>query len=112
VFLLYSYSLPYKSAKEGTIKGNFCTNVPIHCPLCKDTLSGKPKTVWKYNVFLHLHTKHLQADGYLPPIPPEFWVDAFIARTEEAHMGVPSSQTDNFSNSNTIPDSDTIEEML
>ncbi|KAF8981384.1 hypothetical protein BDQ17DRAFT_1168214, partial [Cyathus striatus] len=50
-------SMKYKST---TIfkPSNHCTNVPIHCPFCLPSISGVPKTIWKYNAINHFLIFH------------------------------------------------------
>ncbi|KAF8234371.1 hypothetical protein L208DRAFT_1261897 [Tricholoma matsutake] len=44
--MIYSKAAQYSRSSP-------CPNVPIHCPTCPPSLSGQPKTSWKYNTFAH-----------------------------------------------------------
>jgi len=91
-----------------------CTNVPIHCPLCPASLSGHPRTIWKYNVMFHLAEYHADwgsDDPTLPRIPGQLLVDSFITSEEESFMGIDATLTDDWREDNNIPDTDGIEEM-
>ncbi|KAJ6625273.1 hypothetical protein B0H10DRAFT_1783292, partial [Mycena sp. CBHHK59/15] len=107
----YHYAkMLYKAATKCT-KNSPCTNVPIHCPLCKKSASGAPRTIWKYNVIYHLFSEH-SPDNKLPEIPPQLMIDTFIRRQEEEYMGIATEETNAYREVNEIPDSDGIEMMI
>ena len=87
----YKYeALKYKEARESTTVSP-CSNVPIHCPLCPKSVSGEPKTIWKYNAVFHIADKHPQT-----PIPVGFMRQFFIHAVEEARMGIVEEDTREF----------------
>ncbi|KAF8227695.1 hypothetical protein L208DRAFT_1295328 [Tricholoma matsutake] len=93
-------------------KASPCTNVPIHCPICPTSLSGQPRTIWKYNAMYHFATEHQPADKEgVPEIPPSFLVESFLTSFEEKLMGVQQEITLSWREDNNIPDTDGIEEI-
>ncbi|KAF8903714.1 hypothetical protein CPB84DRAFT_1773992 [Gymnopilus junonius] len=56
-----------------------CTNVPIHCRFCPPSISGEPRTIWKYSAINLL--KDLPGTYKLPLIPPEMLIDMFVSRS-------------------------------
>ena len=108
--------MSYKSALQST-KSMPCTNVPIHCPFCPQTLSGEPRTIWKYNVISHLIYEHPEpvtgtTNTYkLPLIPGKLLVDMFVSRQEELWMGISESTTFEYRDDFELPGSDDIEEI-
>jgi hypothetical protein len=104
----------YNRAKEFKPKtGNgHCTNVPLHCPFCKRSLSRHLKTVWKYNFVEHLSRWHSLDDGSLPKDSPlETWINSFILKAEEAAMGIPVKNTLRHRSGNDVPRSNDIQAM-
>lgn len=85
-----------------------CTNVPIHCQLCAPSISGVPKTIWKYNAVYHLIAAHA-IDNTWPDIPPQMMLDMFISRKEEIKMGIDEEMTMDWRQEHGIPGSDAIE---
>ena len=106
----------YKSALQST-KSMPCTNVPIHCPFCPQTLSGEPRTIWKYNVISHLTCEHPEpvagmVNTYeLPLIPGKLLVDMFVSQQEEKWMGISEEATFDYRDDFELPGSDAIEEI-
>ncbi|KAI0066999.1 hypothetical protein BV25DRAFT_1897244 [Artomyces pyxidatus] len=96
-----------------TTKNSPCTNVPIHCPLCPVSMSGQPRTIWKYNAVYHLSTEHAPGDGdeNLPKFPVEFLVDTFISSKEAELMRVEAAVTRQWRKDNRLADSDDMPEM-
>ena len=71
----YHYSkMSYTRALQPN-KSSPCTNVPIHCPICSHSLSGQPRTIWKYNAMNHFITEHKPASHSrkLTEISPSLW---------------------------------------
>jgi hypothetical protein len=95
-----------------------CTNVPIHCPICPPSLSGSPRTVWKYNVVNHLLTNHADVDPtqsgkyLIPDIPGQLLIDMFITKQEERLMGIKEAATDLWRTENGIPASDGLQAVV
>ena len=108
--------MSYKSALQST-KSMPCTNIPIHCPFCPRTLSGEPRTIWKYNAISHLICDHPEpvtdtTNTYkLPLIPGKLLVDMFISRQEEMWMGISERATFEYRDDFELPGSDDIEEI-
>ena len=106
--------MSYKSALQPS-KSTPCTNVPIHCPLCPPTLSGEPRTIWKYNALSHLICEHPEPipgipNTYkLPKIPGQLLVDMFTSQKEEMLMAVEEERTRRYRSENELPGSDDIE---
>jgi hypothetical protein len=101
-----TYGMAVKCTKSAP-----CTNVPIHCPLCPASLSGHPRTIWKYNVMFHLAEYHADwgsDDPTLPRILGQLLVDSFITSEEESLMGIDETLTDDGREENNIPDTDGI----
>jgi hypothetical protein len=81
------------------MKSTLCANVPIHCPLCPASLSGHPRTIWKYNVMFHLAQYYANwgsDDPTLPRIPGQLLVDSFITSEEGSLMGIDETSTDDW----------------
>ena len=101
--------MQYKQAAEFSTTQS-CTNVPIHCPLCSNGVSGDPQTIWKYNAIYHLITEH--SNGDTPPtVPGELLVRMFTQKREEKALGIPDGKADQYRLQHRIPDSDAIEEL-
>lgn len=106
--------MSYKSALQPSRRPP-CTNVPIHCPLCPPTLSGEPRTIWKYNTLSHMICEHPEPipgipDTYkLPSIPGQLLVDMFMTQKEETWMGVAKEETLGYRKENELPGSDDME---
>jgi hypothetical protein len=68
---LYHYAkMSYARAVQPT-KTSPCTSVPVHCPICPESFSGQPKTIWKYNAMSHFESEHRPAhDKKLAKISP------------------------------------------
>ncbi|KAF8240202.1 hypothetical protein L208DRAFT_1233431 [Tricholoma matsutake] len=88
-------SCPYHYAKMSysralpSTKSLPCTNVPIHCQICPESLSGQPRTIWKYNAMNHFVAEHKPDGEKLADISPLFLVEAFITSKEEKWLGIP-----------------------
>lgn len=83
-----------------------CTNVPIHCPLCPDTVSGSPRTIWKYNAVFHLASEHSET-GELPVhLPAQLMVDMFISTQEKGLMDIGREFTQGYRNAHGLWDSE------
>ncbi|PPR04251.1 hypothetical protein CVT26_004196 [Gymnopilus dilepis] len=115
---IYHYEkMNYKSATQST-KSMPCTNVPIHCPLCPLSISGEPRTIWKYSAIMHLLTEHpepvqdLPGTYKLPLIPPEMLINMFISRMEEERLGIQEKVTRAYREENELPGSDDIAVMI
>jgi hypothetical protein len=86
-----------------------------HRPLCPPTLSGEPRTIWKYNTLSHLICEHPEpipgiTNTYkLPSIPGQLFVDMFTTQKEETWMGVAKEETVGYRTENELPESDDIE---
>jgi hypothetical protein len=109
----YHYAkLSYARALQPT-KSSPCTNVPIHCPICPETLSGQPRTIWKYNAMNHFISEHNPDGKELADIPPLFLVETFISSKEEQWMGIPEQTIKDWrlGDEHNIPDTDGIEEI-
>ena len=85
-----------------------CTNVPIHCPVCSMSVSGQPRTIWKYNAMNHFISEHVPESSVLPKIPHEFLIDSFIASKEETLMGISIHTTSTWRTQHDIPPSDDV----
>ena len=88
-----------------------CTNVPIHYPLCLESVLGNQQTIWKYNALYHLITEHSNG-GMLPEIPGELLVKIFIYEKEEQALGIGEDYTHGWRRKNLIPDSDELIAMM
>ncbi|KAF9457045.1 hypothetical protein BDZ94DRAFT_1228616 [Collybia nuda] len=105
----YHYQkLSYKRALQSS-QASPCTNVPIHCPICPPSLTGQPKSFWKYNALYHLASHHLTPEGLFPTVPPQLLVEIYITSKEEASVGICQSKTDEFRDFWDIPDTDGFE---
>jgi hypothetical protein len=110
----YHYSkMSYTRALQPN-KSSPCTNVPIHCPICPHSLSGQPRTIWKYNAMNHFITEHKPASDSktLTEISPSFLVESFISSQEENWMGIPGNAIKEWRDEHEIPDTDGIEEII
>jgi hypothetical protein len=104
--------MSYARAVQPT-KTSQCTNVPIHCPICPESLSGQPKTIWKYNAISHFESEHRPAhDKKLAEISPSFLVEAFINSKEEKWMGIPEERIKDWREEHKVPSTDGIEEII
>ena len=114
----YHYEkMNYKSEKRPSgLSETPCTNIPIRCPLCPLSASGKPHTIWKYNgtynIVIH-HATDSSSDSISileqpfrsgnrdsgfryppeflmkqPDIPPQLMSDIFISRQDELHLEI------------------------
>jgi hypothetical protein len=72
---------------------NPCTNLPMHCPVCKPGIANTRNTVWSYNFMMHLWHAHC-TDGSIPGLDPKTWVEAFVSKAEESFMGICDADTD------------------
>jgi hypothetical protein len=109
----YHYSkMAYARALQAN-KSSPCTNVPIYCPICPESLSGQPRTIWKYNAMNHFIADHRpSSDGKkLAEISPSFIVESFISSEEENWMGIPHTAIKEWRDEHEIPDTDGIEEI-
>src|SRR6266852_4283340 len=108
---IYHYSgMQYKRAAQFS-NPQPCTNVPIHCPLCPNAVSGDPQTIWKYNALYHLISEY--SNGDTPPtISGQLLVQMFITKEEEQALGIPERNTVDWRRENKIPDSDDIQTWL
>lgn len=105
----YHYEkLTYKRALQ-TSQASPCANVPINCPVCPPSLTGQPRSFWKYNALYHLASQHLTPEGTLPVVPPELLVEIFITSKEKASIGISQIKTDEFRDGLNIPDTDGLE---
>ncbi|KAJ7104870.1 hypothetical protein C8R44DRAFT_807209 [Mycena epipterygia] len=108
----YHYEkMQYKAAKASS-KRSPCTNVPLHCSLCKKSNTGLPRTFWKYNASYHLASDHSNNNETLPVIPKQMMVDIFIRKQEESQLGVTARITEEYRREERIPDSDAIDAMM
>ncbi|KAI0314863.1 hypothetical protein OF83DRAFT_1043275, partial [Amylostereum chailletii] len=75
-----------------------CTNIPIHCGLCSATLSGQPRTIWKYNAVYHVLSKHVitEEPKTRPSMPPSMLHDIHISSEEAQLIGVPQEAIDDY----------------
>ncbi|KAH9923817.1 uncharacterized protein B0H18DRAFT_934574 [Fomitopsis serialis] len=106
----YHHTKMKYGAASKTNKNTPCTNVPIHCPLCPPTSNGQPRTIWKYNTFIHLLLEHSTPDAIeLPSVPPQLLLDMHISRAEEEAMKVDEDATTDYREEFDIPDSDDIQ---
>jgi hypothetical protein len=109
----YHYSKMMYGRAAQYSKSSPCTNVPIHCPLCLEGLSGQPKTIWKYNAFAHFAAEHVPlGSDSLPEIPSSFIVDTFISSKEESDMGIGQQSTQDHRDQYNIPGTDGFEEEM
>lgn len=76
----------YGSAKKPTISSP-CTNVPIYCPHCKET-------IWKYNAADHISTTHHELSA--GNLDKRLMVDIQVQVQEERWMKVPPELTDRY----------------
>ena len=88
-----------------------CTNVPIHCPLCPNAISGDPQIIWKYNALYHFISEHSTGDTP-PTISGQLLVQMFITKEEEQALGILERNTVDWRRENRIPDSDDIQAWL
>ncbi|KAF8878672.1 hypothetical protein CPB84DRAFT_1793958 [Gymnopilus junonius] len=95
-----------------------CTNVPIHCRFCPPSISGEPRTIWKYSAIVHLLTEHaepakdLPGTYKLPLIPPEMLIDMFVSRLEEQRLGIEGKVTMAYREEDELPGSDDIAALM
>ncbi|KAF9642030.1 hypothetical protein BDM02DRAFT_3194047 [Thelephora ganbajun] len=69
----------YGSAQKST-KNSPCTNVPINCPHCSET-------VWKYNAIDHIMLRHkVLLDS--ASLNPQFILEIQLGKEEETRMGI------------------------
>jgi hypothetical protein len=101
--------MQYRSAKDWS-KSSPCTNVPIHCLLCKQGPTGNHGTVWKYNIIFHLLTEQSEDGETLPHVPTQLWIDSFIKQIEKDDMGVGATITAHRARYGQL-DSDAVEQM-
>ncbi|KAJ3769635.1 hypothetical protein FB446DRAFT_626249, partial [Lentinula raphanica] len=84
-----------------------CTNVPLHCRLCTESLSGEQRTFWKYNAMHHLLSEHSSEESgeelSLPQVPLEFILETFTSRKEEAALGVNEKSTQDYRDTYDLP---------
>jgi len=78
----------YGSAKKPTASSP-CTNVPIHCPHCKET-------IWKYNAVDHIIATHPELNA--GNLDKHLLVDIQISVQEERWMKVIPELTDRYHN--------------
>lgn len=98
---LYHHSkMNYKAASVSS-KNAPCTNIPIQCSLC-------PQTIWKYNAVNHFIIEHSNSD-HSPSIPGELLVQMVIRKAEEKAMGIQEQDTIDYRERFAIPDSDGLE---
>ena len=74
------YAFKYGSAQKST-KSTPCTNVPITCPHCSET-------VWKYNAVCHVTLRH-KALLESSDLDPQFILDTQLGEEEASKIGVP-----------------------
>jgi hypothetical protein len=108
----YHYSgMNYKSAKISSHSA-LSTNVPIYCLLCPPSeISGERPTIWKYNAISHIVCEHAILENKMPAIKPEFMAEIYIRKAEEAAMGIPVEDTEDWRERNDIPSSDAFDFM-
>ena len=71
--------------------------MPIHCHLCPPSITGQPRTIWKYNTLQHIVFEHMVRDNegnHLPSIPPEMVVNMYISRAEDKALEVEEELTE------------------
>lgn len=83
-----------------------CTNVPIHCPLCPDTVSGSSRTIWKYNAVFHLASEHSETGALPIDLPAQLMVEMFISKQEEGLMDIGREMTEDYRNAHGLWDSE------
>lgn len=101
--------MKYNMAAQ-TTSSTPCTNVPIHCPLCTDTVTGTPRTIWKYNTVFHLASEHSEGGNMPADLPTRLLVDMFISKREEGLMGIERELTEKWRDEHGFLNSDVYEE--
>jgi hypothetical protein len=82
------------------------------------SLSGAPKTIWKYNTTDHLLTHHAEVDHTqsckyrAPTIPGQLLIDMFVTKQEEKLMSITEAATDNWRKENNMPASEGLLEII
>ena len=104
----YHYAATNYKAAAKFSKSVPCTNVPVHCPVCPTSVSGKPQTIWKYNAMYHLIHEH-SIDGSSSPIPGQLLIHILITKEEEVTLGISEPVTIVWRKENNIPDNDGFE---
>ncbi|KAJ7163663.1 hypothetical protein C8R46DRAFT_1163839 [Mycena filopes] len=109
---IYHYEkMNYKSAQAASNRSP-CTNVPLHCSLCKKSSTGISQTIWKYNASYHLAGEHSNNNETLPIIPRQMMIAIFIRKKEESQLGVTAKITEQYRREEMIPDSEAIDAMI
>ena len=82
-------ALLLSTARQKSLRHPHCTNIPINCPHCKET-------IWKYNAVDHVITNHpgLNAGN----LDKQFVVDMQIQEEEERRMKVSPELTGKYRN--------------
>jgi hypothetical protein len=103
----YHYGrMNYKKASESG--SSLCTNVPLICPVC--SIDSPNRTFWKYNLLYHMSIFHLDENGFLPrPFPQSLLVSTHITKVEELNLGVGEDETNDWRESNMIPNTDNLQ---
>ena len=80
-------SFRYGAAQKST-RNSPCTNIPINCPHCSET-------VWKYNATNHIMFRHsnLLDNGGLDP---HFIIEIQFGKDEGSMMGIPDNLTTSY----------------